>query len=110
MKACYLQRSLCCSINAMNLIDIILVIIILLAVIVGWNRGFILGSLDLITWAGSLAIGYFFYPYTAKWLDKVVRLDAWLLPVAFVSTALVARILIGLVTRYIARSVPEGAN
>jgi uncharacterized protein YkwD len=98
------------KINAMNLIDIILVIIILLAVIVGWSRGFILGSLDLLTWVGSLTIGYFFYPYTAKWLEKIFTLGAWLLPVAFLLTALVARILIGLVTRYIIRSIPERAN
>lgn len=94
----------------MNLIDIILAIIILLAVIVGWNRGFILGSLDLLTWAGSLAAGYFFYPFTAKWLEKIFTLGAWLLPVAFLLTTIVARLLIGLITRYIARSVPENAN
>jgi uncharacterized protein YkwD len=94
----------------MNLIDIILAIIILLAVIVGWNRGFVLGSLDLITWAGSLALGYFFYPYTARWLEKVFHPGAWLLPVAFLLTALVARILIGLITRYIVRAIPDNAN
>lgn len=94
----------------MNLVDLILAIIFLLAIIVGWKRGFILGSLDLFTWAGSLVIGYIFYPYTTKLLASLFNLGAWLLPVAFILTALVARILIGLVTGYIGRAIPENLN
>lgn len=94
----------------MNWIDIILALVVLLAIIAGWNRGFILAVFDLLTWAGSLVLGYVFYPYTAKWLEKIVNPGAWLLPVAFLLTALVARILIGFITRYIVRSVPEKAN
>ena len=94
----------------MNLVDLILAIIVLLAIIVGWRRGFILGSLDLITWAGSLVLGYIFYPYTDRLLAKILNLGAWQLPVAFLLTALVARLLIGLITGYIGRSVPENMN
>jgi uncharacterized protein YkwD len=96
--------------NIMNLVDLILAFIILLAVVVGWSRGFILGSLDLMTWAGSIVIGYIFYPYTARGLEKIVNLGAWLLPVAFLLTTLVARLLIGFITGYIARTVPENIN
>ncbi len=94
----------------MNLVDLILAIIVLLAIVVGWRRGFILGSLDLITWAGSLVTGYIFYPFTTKFLNGFMNLGAWLLPVAFLLTALVARVLIGLITGYIGRSVPENMN
>jgi len=94
----------------MNLVDLILAIIVLLAIVVGWRRGFILGSLDLITWAGSLVVGYIFYPYTDRLLAKILNLGAWQLPVAFLLTALVARLLIGLITGYIGRSVPESMN
>jgi uncharacterized protein YkwD len=94
----------------MNIVDIILGIIILLAIIVGWNRGFILGALDLVTWVGSLVLGYMYYPYTAKWLEKLFTLGAWLLPVAFLLTALIARVLIGLITRFIRRSIPESLD
>ena len=94
----------------MNLVDLILAIIVLLAIIVGWRRGFILGSLDLVTWAGSLVVGYIFYPYTARLLEKIFNLGAWQIPVAFLLTALVARLLFGLITGYIARAVPENMN
>ena len=94
----------------MNWVDIVLALIVLIAVIAGWHRGFILGSLDLLTWTGSLVAGYIFYPYTAKVLDRFFNLGAWLLPLAFILTAIVARIGISFITRYIVRSIPEQAN
>jgi uncharacterized protein YkwD/uncharacterized membrane protein required for colicin V production len=94
----------------MNWIDLLLGVIILLAIFGGWRRGFILGSLDLLTWVGSLVVGFIFYPHTARLLGKFFVLGAWLLPVAFLLTVLIVRLLIGLVTRYIVRSVPEHAN
>jgi uncharacterized protein YkwD len=94
----------------MNWVDIIIVLVILLAVWGGWHRGFILGSLDLLTWTGSLILGYIFYPYTAKGLERMFQLGVWLLPLAFILTALVARVLIGFITRLIARAIPEQVN
>lgn len=94
----------------MNWIDIFLIVVLLFAIIAGWNRGFILGTLGLFTWAGSLVLGYLFYPYTAKWLDQLFNLSTWLLPVAFLLTTLIARIGIGFITRLIIRTIPEEAN
>jgi uncharacterized membrane protein required for colicin V production len=94
----------------MNWVDIIIVLVILFGVWGGWHRGFILGSLDLFTWIGSLVLAYIFYSYTAKGLQQIVHLGAWLLPLAFILTAIVARILIGLVTRFIIRAIPESVN
>ena len=94
----------------MNWVDIVLLLVVLLAIVGGWYRGFIIGTLDLITWVGSLVLGYTFYPYTARLLDKMMTLGAWLLPLAFILTVIVCRILIGLVTRYIVRAVPEQTN
>ena len=91
----------------MNWVDIVVFVVILLAVWGGWSRGFLLGSLDLLTWTGSLIVGYIFYPYTAQWIERVVNIGVWLLPVAFVLTAILARILLGLITKLILRLVPE---
>ncbi len=66
--------------------------------------------LDLATWIGSFVLGYIFYPYVAHWIEKIVTLGVWLLPVAFLLTTILARILIGFITRYIARGIPAGAN
>ena len=94
----------------MNWIDLILAIVVLLAIIAGLSRGFIYGMLDLGTWVGSLVLGYLFYPYTANWLDRFFNLGAWLLPVAFILTTIIAKILIGLVVRIILRIIPAHAN
>jgi uncharacterized protein YkwD len=69
-----------------------------------------MGTLDLLTWVGSLVLGYLFYPYAAKWIDIFFNLGAWLLPVAFILTTIIARILIGLVVRLILHIIPAHAH
>jgi uncharacterized protein YkwD len=90
----------------MNWVDIAIGIVFLLCVWSGWHRGFIFGSLDLLVWAGSLILGYLFYPYTARGLDKIVELNVWLLPLAFILTTIIARILLGIITGLFTRSIP----
>lgn len=95
----------------MNWIDIILVIIILLAVWNGWKEGFILEILSLINWLGSLILGFIFYPYLIPYLTKLFPgLTVWRLPLAFIITALIARVLIGLITRRIAVATSAYTN
>jgi uncharacterized protein YkwD len=94
----------------MNWVDIIIALVILLAVLAGWRRGFILGSLDLLTWTGSLILAYIFYSYTAKALERFFDLHVWLLPLAFILTAIIARIVLGIITGFIIRLVPEEVN
>jgi uncharacterized protein YkwD len=94
----------------MNWVDILLVTVLLLSAWTGWRKGFILGTLYLLTWTGSFVLGYFLYTYTAAAIDKVVTLKAWLLPVAFLLTTIIARILIGLIARRILRTIPEKIN
>ena len=76
----------------MNWVDIFLGVIILLAIISGWHRGFILGSLDLLTWTASLILGYIFYPNTATLFGKIFNMGVWLLPVSFCATVILARL------------------
>ena len=95
----------------MNWVDFVLVLVFVLAVWAGWNRGFIIGSLDLAAWLGSLVLAYLFYQYTARYFrDWFPGLGAWLLPVAFLSTALVARLILGFITSRIIRTVPDHAH
>ena len=94
----------------MNWVDLALVFVMLLAIWFGWHRGFILGSLDLLTWAGSLVLGYLFYPYTVQLMDRFFDPGVWRLPVGFIITVIIARIIIGLITHYIIRAIPERHN
>jgi len=94
----------------MNWIDIALIIVVFFAVWAGWYRGFIQGSLDLLTWLGSIILGFVFYPHTARLLEKVITLGVWLLPLSFIITVIIARLLIGLITGRILHIIPEHAN
>lgn len=94
----------------MNWVDVVLGLIVALAAWAGWRRGFILGSMDLITWIGSILLSFAFYSFTADGLDKVFTLGPWLLPLAFILTAVIARLLMGLLIRRLLRFVPEETN
>jgi len=95
----------------MNWVDFVLIIIVLLTVWSAWNRGFILEILGLINWVGSLVLAFIFYRYTATLLTKIFpSLELWKLPLAFIITAIIARILIGLITRQIALATSAYTN
>lgn len=94
----------------MNWIDLVLIIVLSLAIWSGWKRGFIRGSLDLLTWVGSLVIGFFLYPYTAKGVESITTTGPWLLPVAFILTCIVVRILFGFIAKRISNRISEKVN
>lgn len=95
----------------MNLIDILLAIIVLLAIWSGWQKGFILGSLGLISWLGSLYFGFYFYPYAARFIKEYITdLGVWTLPLAFLSVILLSRILFSIIIWAILRATPIEAH
>jgi len=94
----------------MNWIDLILVLIVLLAIIAGWYRGFISSMLSLLVWAGSFVIAYLFYPYVASFIDKLFDAGPWLLAISFILTAIVAGTLLSILAGYIARAAPIQAH
>ena len=94
----------------MNWVDLILILIVLLAVIAGWYRGFISSMLSLLVWTGSFISAYLFYPYVAIFIDRLFDAGPWLLAIAFLLTAIVAGVLLTILAGYIARSAPPEAH
>lgn len=92
----------------MNWVDFFLIAIFLLALWMGWYRGFILGSFDLLAWGGSFVLAYLLYPRVAilfaRWFPS---LGAWLLPVSFISVLLLSRLILGFFNAQIFRFIPE---
>ncbi len=87
-----------------------MILIVLLAVIAGWYRGFISSTLALLTWAGSFALAYLFYPYVANFLDRLFDAGPWLLPLAFLLTAIIAGTLLSILAGLISRSLSVEAH
>lgn len=98
-----LQEGLC-----MNYIDFFLLLVVLLAIWAGWQKGFILGTINLLVWLGSLAIGFFSYKYFGSFFhDFFPSLGVWTLPLSFIVSIVLARIILGLIFNSILRITPD---
>lgn len=95
----------------MNLVDVILVLVVVMAMWAGWQRGFIMGVINLLTWIGSLVAGFLFYPTLAPLLAAwFPALGVWLVPLAFILVILLARMLLAWIFNSFLQSTPEGAH
>lgn len=94
----------------MNWVDLVLILIFILAILAGMARGFIYGSLDLVGWAGSFILAYTLYRYTAIGLAKLGDLGVWLLPLSFILTLIVSRVLIAVINSFITRALPQQSH
>jgi uncharacterized protein YkwD len=80
---------------AFNLIDIFLVLVILLSVWSGWQRGFLLGLIDLTRWVVSfLAALYFYQPLSNLLASLTGWSEIWNQPLAFVLIIIFASLII----------------
>jgi len=90
----------------MNYIDILLGFVILLCMWGGWQRGFIISTLNLVLLAATLILTFLLYPYVNRIFAANFRLSVWTMPLAFLLTFIVLNILLGIVVNRIIRSIP----
>lgn len=82
----------------MNWVDVALVLIVVLAMWAGWKKGFILGTVDLLVWIGSLLAGFFAYKYISDYLISYFpSLGIWSMPLSFFLVIIITRILLFLI-------------
>lgn len=93
----------------MNWIDLVLLVIVVIAMWAGWQKGFILGTVDLLVWIGSLLAGFFCYKYFGNFLQQTFpSLGVWTLPLAFLIAIILARILLSFIfNRFLKHTSPE---
>ncbi len=92
-----------------NIIDVLLVLLILLSVLNGYRRGFILAVLDLLGWIVILLAGLRFYQPVARWLGARVDWwsEVWDQPIAFVLLAIIAGVLMRTLAIALLRRLPK---
>ena len=92
-----------------NVIDLLLLLLVLLSVLNGWRRGFILGLIDLLGWALSLLAGLRFYPSLARWIGTRAALwpHVWDRPVAFILVAVITSVAVHLLARALLKRLPK---
>jgi uncharacterized protein YkwD len=95
-----------------NSIDILLVVIIVLNLLNGVRRGFILGMLDLAGWVLSLLAAIRFYRPLAHWIGP--RVDVWSpvwdQPVAFILCSIVVAALVQVIGRFVLRKLSKDTH
>lgn len=92
----------------MNWVDILLVIVGTLTLLTGWRKGFIVGTMDLVAWVGSIVAGLLFYRHIAELLERYTNgLGVWTLPLSFLITLIGARIILSVITRSLLKIMPE---
>lgn len=97
---------------AINLIDILLVILIALSLLNGYRRGFVHGVLDLAGWVLSLIAGLRYYQPVARWLGAQFDLwsEVWDQPIAFVLVAVFAGVIVHVIGYWLLRRLPEDTH
>ena len=94
---------------AINPIDILLAIVILLSALNGYRRGFVHGVLDLAGWVLSLLAGLRYYQPVARWIGPRIDLwsEVWDQPIAFILIALVVSLIVQAIGYSLLRRLPE---
>ena len=82
----------------MNYVDVVLLMVIALAIWAGWKKGFILGTINLIIWIGSLLTGFLLYQQAGSLLKNLFpALGVWVLPIGFLIVIILSRLSLSLI-------------
>lgn len=94
----------------MNIIDILLILIILLSVWNGFQRGFITGIAELTGMLATLYIVFLFYPTLARFIERhdgAAGITSF--AIALMVSIVVVRLLFTMIMRYVMSGIPDKA-
>jgi uncharacterized protein YkwD len=81
----------------MQAVDLLFLLVILFSAWNGWRSGFVFGAIGVITWVGSLAAAFCLYGFLVRPLMRLAPgLGVWTLPIAFLVTLALARLVLWL--------------
>ena len=97
---------------SINIIDVLLVIVVVVLVVNGYRRGFLLSTLDLLSWVLSFLAALRFYPAVARWLENNVHWwsEVWNRPIAFVVIGLIVGICVELIGTALLKSFSDDVH
>lgn len=95
----------------MNLADVLLIVVVLFSLFAGWQRGFLLATVELLCLVAAVLAAFMGYPHLTPWLmQQEASFGVWAAPLSFLGVYIVARIVLGAVARAALRSVPARAH
>lgn len=95
----------------MNVIDLFLILILLLHIYNGFQKGFVVGMLQILMLLAGLLSAFFMYPIFASFLGKIIpTLGAWKIPLSFIVALLIARIIFSFIANHLLLSTPDSVH
>jgi uncharacterized protein YkwD len=92
----------------MNYIDLLLIIVMLFCIWEDYRQGFILSFLGLLTWTGSLFMGFISYPFISRLLLALFpAIGVWVTPLSFILAVMLFKLLLDLIVRALLRKIPR---
>lgn len=94
-----------------NWIDLLLALVIVAGAWLGSRRGLIAGGADLVVLVSSVVVSFLAYPHGVALAERQgIDWGVWTAPLAFGTTFLAARLLLGVVLGGLIRTVPPQAH
>jgi uncharacterized protein YkwD len=98
-------------VNAVNPVDVLLGIVVLLGAWSGWRRGFVRATLELLALAAGLVLAYVGYRWPAAWIaGHWPTLQAWSAPLGFIAIFALVQLLVGSIAGRLAAATPRRAH
>jgi uncharacterized protein YkwD len=95
----------------MNYVDLTLIVVLFFCLWESYKQGFILAALGLISWVGSLALGFWGYGFISKSLIYAFpKIGFWSTPLAFVLATVIGKVLLDLLINSILRFIPKAVH
>ena len=94
--------------EALNPVDWLLILIMVVTAIAGFMKGFIVGVLDLVSLILSFVAALWGYQYVASFVESFISdVGVWSMPLAFILVFIIVRIFSGVASRAFGNTLPE---
>ncbi|MFA6084053.1 CvpA family protein [Mucilaginibacter sp.] len=95
----------------MNYIDLLLIVVMLLCIWENYSQGFILSALGLLSWTGSLIMGFNTYTFISKLMLRFFPATGiWATPLSFILAVIISKLLFDLIINVILYKTPGHAH
>jgi uncharacterized protein YkwD len=93
----------------MNYIDIILVLVGLSAVLTCIKQGFIVSTLELLSWIGSLILAFLINKSLSHGIEKLIpAIGVWSSPICFIVSTFIFKLFLDQIASWVIYNLPEG--
>jgi uncharacterized protein YkwD len=92
----------------MNYIDIILILVALASVLTCIRQGFIISTLELLSWIGSLILAFLINKSLSQGIEKLIpAIGVWSSPICFILATIIFKLFLDQISNWVIYNLPE---